>query len=90
LPYGDTFRNHSGLFSRSISVKTKSIPFSSSTILERCAKGHDWELIRFSGDQEARGQDDAPKCQGDVVRTQPRNAEMGVAVIISESAMGPA
>ena len=48
-----------------------------------CAPG---ELIRFSVELKRPEGRVKLKCQGDVVRTEPRNGEMGVAVKITESA----
>ena len=49
-----------------------------------CAPG---ELIRFSVELKRPKGRMKLKCQGDVVRTEPRNGEMGVAVKITDSAM---
>lgn len=49
-----------------------------------CAPG---ELISFSVELKRPEGRMRLKCQGDVVRTEPRNGEMGVAVNVTESAM---
>jgi hypothetical protein len=49
-----------------------------------CASG---ELIRFSVELKRPEGRVMLKCQGDVVRTELRNGEMGVAVKITDSAM---
>lgn len=49
-----------------------------------CAPG---ELISFSVELKRPERRMKLKCQGDVIRTESRNGEMGVAVKINESAM---
>jgi hypothetical protein len=49
-----------------------------------CALG---ELINFSVELHRREGKLVLKCRGDVVRTEPRNSEFGVAVRIIDSAM---